>query len=115
MDISCHGEGNRGVRSLRLQMADSRALADRSSKPKAPEKTGALQKLRLSRARITRASVMECGCPFCRFSFGGTPVPGLSIKPMAGRRMIDFQDKLPYSRSNVFCGFVQRMKEFPPG
>src|SRR5436309_11392741 len=41
--------------------------------PKAPEKTGALQKLRQHEWNCGhRASVVECGCPFCRFSFDGT-------------------------------------------
>src|SRR6266704_447952 len=47
-------------------------------KSKAPEKTGALHKLRQSKRLLARASVVECGCPsmsFCRFSFGGTPSP----------------------------------------
>src|SRR5437588_11183745 len=45
------------------------ALTSLRPRPKAPEKTGALQKLRhFERPRI--ASVLDCGCPsmsFCRF------------------------------------------------
>src|SRR6266567_1599075 len=44
---------------------------------KAPERTGALQKLRQYRGACEpRASVMECGCPFCRFWFCTRRVEG---------------------------------------